>query len=151
MGHSPHSLSSNFPTRILERGAISMSKASSWPRDQTCISCVSSVICKAYLFICCIRFQLQHLRFSLHHVGPFLVVYRLSELWCGLNSWQHVGCRACRFQQLWQVSLVTLQHVESWFPSWGSSSHPCTGRWILNHWTTRGIPCYYFLNHKFLG
>ena len=80
-----------------------------------------------YLFGC-VRFQLQHLGFSLHHVGPFLVVYRLSELWCGLNSWQQVGCRACRFQQLWQVSLVTLQHVESWIPSWGSNSHPCIGR-----------------------
>ena len=34
----------NFQARILERVAISSSKGSSWPRDRTHISCISSII-----------------------------------------------------------------------------------------------------------
>ena len=36
--------------------------------------------------------------------------------------------------------LVASRHVGSLFPDQGSNLHLCTGRWILNHWTTREAP-----------
>ena len=40
LGSSPHAISQ---ARILEWVAISYSRASSWPRDRTCVSCVSCI------------------------------------------------------------------------------------------------------------
>ena len=36
-GFSAHGI---FPARVLERVAMSSSRGSSWPRDQTCVSCI---------------------------------------------------------------------------------------------------------------
>ena len=60
---------------------------------------------------------------------------------CRAQALEHVGFSNCRTwpQQLWHTGLVAPRHV-------GSSrirdrTHvPWTGRWILNHWTTREIP-----------
>ena len=41
---------------------------------------------------------------------------------------------------LWRMGFVALQHVESSQMS-DQTRVPCTGRWILNHWTTRQVPC----------
>ena len=77
-----------------------------------------------YLFGC--------IRYYLHHAGSFAVAHRL-EL-------QRVGLAVAVWVQLPQGT-------------WGLSSlarnqtHiPCPARWILNHWTTREIPIFAFLN-----
>ena len=51
---------------------------------------------------------------------------------------QRVGCRACRLQELWYMVLAAPQYVG---PSWtrDRTRVPCTGRWILNRWTTREV------------
>ena len=42
-------------------------------------------------------------------------------------------------QKLWHMGLVTLQHVE--YSQTRDRTHlPCTGKRILNHWTTREVP-----------
>ena len=48
-----------FQTRILEYGAISFSRGSSWPRDQTCVSCIGRQVLyhwatwEAWRTLCC--------------------------------------------------------------------------------------------------
>ena len=39
---------------------------------------------------------------------------------------------------VWHTGLVTLQHVES-SQARDQTFVPCTGRWVLNHWTTREV------------
>ena len=70
----------------------------------------------------------------------------------GYSSWQRggfslrwlpllqtVGSGERRLQWFWHVGLVALWRVgSSWTRDW--SHVPCTGRWILNHWTTREVP-----------
>ena len=47
---------------------------------------------------------------------------------------------ACRILESF-LELVVLQwHMGSYFPNRGSSPLPCTGRQILNQWTTREVP-----------
>ena len=50
---------------------------------------------------------------------------------------RHAGSRV-QAQKLRCTGLVTPQHVGS--IQTGDQTHvPCTGRWILNHWTTREV------------
>ena len=46
---------------------------------------------------------------------------------------------ASRIQQLWLTGLAALWHVLS---SWTADQTcvPCSGRWILNHWTSQELP-----------
>ena len=55
--------------------------------------------------------------------------------------------QACGLQQPWLMGLVALQHVRS---SWirDQTCVPCTGRQILNHWTTREVPLCLFLKNS---
>ena len=46
-------------------------------------------------------------------------------------------------QLLWRTGLVALRPVESSYTR-NQTGVPCTARWILNHWTTRGVPYLYF-------
>ena len=62
----------------------------------------------------------------------------LSCCWCGLLLLRSTGSRVSGLQQLWYIGLVARWH--------GASSRtrdrtcvPCIGRWILIHWTTRGV------------
>ena len=41
---------------------------------------------------------------------------------------------------LWHAGSAVLWHIGSQFSSQGSNPHPCVGRWILNHCTTREVP-----------
>ena len=67
---------------------------------------VSSAKLIYFIWLC--QVSVAALGISLASCGTFPCGIQTLELWCGLNSWQCVGCRACGFQQLWQVSLVTL-------------------------------------------
>ena len=58
---------------------------------------------------------------------------------------QSTGSRVCRLQWLWHTAqelhhtgLVALRHVES-SQIRDRTPVPCTGVWILNHWTTREV------------
>jgi len=75
-----------------------------------------------------------------------------SLLWCvgfplrWLSLWWGLSSGACRLQELWCIGLVA--------PCRGESSRakdrirvPCTGRRILNHWTTRVILFLVFLRN----
>ena len=60
---------------------------------------------------------------------------------CGTQALVHVGFYSCGSwtQQLRHTGLVALKHAGS--SSTRDRTHvPCTGRWILNHWTTREVP-----------
>ena len=73
-----------------------------------------------------------------------------GERWEPTLCWgaqaSHCRCFSCcealvtQVSVVWCKGLVVLHHVES---SWTRNrTHvPCTGRQILNHWTTREIPC----------
>ena len=84
-------------------------------------------------------------------LGPHCSVWAFSSCheWellssCGAQTFhylhllQSVDCRAHRLQLLRHSGLVALRHVES---SWTKDRTYvlCTGRWILNHWTTREV------------
>ena len=62
--------------------------------------------------------------------GAFIAARRLSS--CGTDFRAQV-------QYLWCVGLVTLWHVES-SPARDQTCVPCTGRQILNCWTTEKVP-----------
>ena len=53
-------------------------------------------------------------------------------------------------QYLWLKVLVVLHHVRS---SWNrDGAHvPCIDRWILYHWTTRGVRVFDFLKETFMS
>ena len=54
-------------------------------------------------------------------------------------------------QQLQHTGLLAPWHVGSSWPR-DQTRVPCSGRWILNHWTTRDVPISpLFLNDFFLG
>ena len=53
---------------------------------------------------------------------------------------RHAGFRSCGSQalELWLTGLVAPRYVGS-SPTRDPTHVPCTGRWILNHWTTREV------------
>ena len=53
-----------------------------------------------------------------------------------------------RLQQLWHTGLVAPQHVGS-SQTRDQTCVPCTGRQILNHWTTREVQPLSFYQHEF--
>ena len=73
---------------------------------------------------------------------------------CSSRALEHVGFSSCRMwtqqlqlagsrvqaQQLWHMGLVALRHVGS-SQTRDRTCVPCIGRWILNHCTTREVPC----------
>ena len=62
-----------------------------------------------------------------------------QQLWC--TDFSSYGAQA---QQLWCMGLVALRHVGS-SQTRDQTCVPCTGMWILNHWTTREVlqgPCF---------
>ena len=71
-----------------------------------------------------------------------------SLLWCaGLlvavsSSVVEHSLEAGRPQQLWHIGLVAPQHVDSSQTRYRTHAL-CTGRQILNHWTTREVPEYW--------
>ena len=62
----------------------------------------------------------------------FVLACGLLLLWAGFRS---CGTLA---QKLWRTGLVAPQHVES-SRTRDQASVCCTGRWVLNHWTTREV------------
>ena len=66
-GSSVHGM---FQARILEWVAVSFSRGSSWPRGQTCISCISSII-RQILFIASATWPLKATR-SYKNPKPFM-------------------------------------------------------------------------------
>ena len=74
------SVHGNFQARILEWLAISFSKASSWPRDQTCISHVSCIAGRFFTHL-----DISHTRY---HESELL----LALSWCsGYEFWGEGG------------------------------------------------------------
>ena len=82
----------------------------------------------------------------------------LAAAFGGSSSLQHMGfllrwhlllpCTGPRHPGFSSCCLAALQHVES-SQSRARTWVPCLGRWILNRWTTRGVPAWQFLrvNH----
>ena len=81
-------------------------------------------------------------------VNNDLSVHLIGFIWCTLF--------------LFKSSLSSLQHCfwimfcftgreacETLAPDQESNPHPCTGRWSLNPWTTREVPCLLFCNSLF--
>ena len=72
---------------------------------------------------------------SMAAAGHFL---SCDALWWLLLLWSS-GSRVVRLLQWWHMGSVALQHVGS--SQTRNQTHvPCTGRQILNHWTTRKVP-----------
>ena len=67
----------------------------------------------------------------------------VRRLWASIAAAQGSAVAACRLysmaQQLWHVDLVAPKHVES-SQTRGWTRVPCSGRPILNCWTTREVP-----------
>ena len=60
------------------------------------------------------------------HIFTYLLGFIGSQL-------RHTG------SSLQHANLVTLWHVGLQLPNQGMNLRPCTGRWTLNHWTTREV------------
>ena len=89
-----------------------------------------------YLFGC-IRSQLQHTGSSSRHAGSFVVVLGLlSSCNYGLHSCSTWALQLWRGCSIWDLSSPTRDQTHV----------PCTGRQILNHWTTREVPLILLLN-----
>ena len=82
-----------------------------------------------------------------HHQLPELAQTHVCLVGCGIflgvgsgsySSFQSMGSRECGLQQLWCMGLLDLWHVKS-SQTRDGTHHPCIGRWILNHWTTREV------------
>ena len=131
-GSSVHGI---FQVRILEWVAISYSKQSSWPRDQTCVSCVS---CMA--------------RRIIHHCATWeapILHLLLAERPKGLLT-DKLGGQECRFSDACMMCSKLLQSCPArtlkWIamPSsrdfsqprdWASVSYVSyTGRWVVFDW-----------------
>ena len=60
----------------------------------------------------------------------------------------------CIRSQLWLMGLGVWRHVVFYFPDQGSNPSSCTGRWILNHYTTRKVLHFFvicvLLIHRFI-
>ena len=52
---------------------------------------------------------------------------------------QSTGSRACGLQELWRPGLASPRHLGDSFWTSNGAHVLSTGRWILNHWTTREI------------
>ena len=90
----------------------------------SCMFCV-------HIYIRLLRSQLWHVGSWLPHVGSSVVVH-------GLQLWS-VGTRNCGMQSqllcsMWDFSSQTRDQT----------CVPYISRQILNHWTTREVPCTYF-------
>ena len=96
---------------------------------------------------CLTSFTYHYILIPIHvdaHIHSFLKKY--------LFVWQHwVLTGAYRITVMvhrlssCRVQAVALKLAGSWFPHQGLNSHPSTGRWILNCWTTRESPIYSFI------
>ena len=73
----------------------------------------------------------------------YLLIYFWLR-WVSLAARGIFHCLACSSLALalwlWSLGFDAPQHVRSCFPSQGSNGVPCTGRGILDCWTTREVP-----------
>ena len=91
----------------------------------------------------CRRFLFIYLNFWLHWVlvaaRTFLYLWRVGLFSrCSERASHYRGFSCCRAWALGLVGSVALQHVES-SRNRNWTHVPCTGRHILNHWTTREV------------
>ena len=101
--------------------------------DKLLHSRTSNNVCK-----CCFLGEMEHnFFFSMFFfiwmcqvlVGLERSLHGLSD--CGLQVSEHVGYAACGLSCCTQVGCQ--------FPKQRLNHVPCIGRWILSHWTTRGV------------
>lgn len=89
----------------------------------------------------------QKLHFFLAARGLHCCTWVFSSCgeWGLLSCWGARALEHAGFSSSGTWALVAPHHVES-----SQTRHqtlvPCTGRWILNHWTTRNVPNRYLLN-----
>ena len=78
-------------------------------------------VCVYIYILGCVRSKLRHMVALLHHTGSSVAVHRLSS---------------CRMWVL--VSAGSVADLSSFTRD--RTFVPYIARWILNHWTTRGVP-----------
>ena len=117
--HGPHtslSVHGIFQARVLEWVAISFSRGSSWPRDQTRAS---------------------------HIAGRRFTVWASREacvqLFCNPMDGSPLGSSVRRIPQarILEWVAISFSKVSSQPRDWTQAS--CTGRWVLYHWATREV------------
>ena len=102
-------------------------KQSSWYRTTTDLSVVFFLAHPNMAFLFCIFSKVFFWR------APFVKVF--IEFVTTLLLFYAFG---------WGAWLAK-RHVKSLFPTRAQTCSPCIGRWSLNHWTAREVPCFAYL------
>ena len=119
--HAHQSIHGILQASILEWVAFSYSRASSWPRDQTCISCVGRQI--------------------LYHCTTWEALIYINDILFQNRIFFNSICNPCYWMPtLWQSALATeatkYQYNKTWFlsTSWGHVNNVLTTLWEV--WTS---------------